>query len=321
MKHLFFKPSSWLGRLTGLLLLAAVAGCDSTDAGDEPPVAASVYVAANSGERVVAYDAATLQRVGQFDAVTSPRYLAAAGPDKLYVTSFYEENFTGGKVTVLDLTTGTKGAEIAVGDNPEGIAVAGTRAYVANHGFGAGRTVTVLDTQADAVVETLDVDCDGPRFVAVDAQEEVWVFCTGNTLYDDDFNVIGETPGAVRVLDGATGQIRARFDLDGRIGTEGPGQDAFYAPGAEEAYAVEDGETILRFDTAANRLAATLGPLAGDPIGAVAYDDGSGRLYVGRVAGFTDAGAVTLHDREGALQGSFPAGIAPTFITFLQEVR
>lgn len=276
-----------------------------------------LYVVANTGNRIDVYDPATLTRTGQVTGLLSPRYMAVAG-EKAYVTNLYGApgSFTGGRVAVLDLASQAKVKDIAVGDNPEGIVVVGRRAYVAHHGFGSGRTLSVIDTATDAVVDTIDVGCDGPRYLLADAEEEVYVFCTGQTLYDDQYNPIGETDGAVRVLDGATGEIIARFDVDGRLGTEGPGQDAYYAPEAEEAYVVLDGHTVLRFDTAANAEAGRLGPLAGAPIGAVAYDDVAGRLYVGHVPDYTTSGTVTVHDRAGAEVDRFTAGIAPTYIAF-----
>ena len=280
-----------------------------------------LYVVANNGDRIDVHDADTYARVGQITGLVSPRYMIDGPGGKAYVTNQYGApgSFTGGSVSVIDLATNAKLKDVAVGDNPEGLALAGDRLYVTHHAFGAGRTVWVLDTRTDTVVDTVDVGCDGPRAVFADRDGDVVVFCTGQTLYDEQFNEVGETNGAIRVLDGATGAVVRRIDLDGRIGTVGPGQDAYYAPETGEIFAVLDGRTILRFDTGRDELSGEIGPFDGDGVGAVAYDAAAGRLYVGRVPGFTERGAVTIHDRRGVQVGSFTAGIAPTFITFRRD--
>ncbi len=286
----------------------------------------TLYVVANTGGRVAVYGAAGRGLRASISGLLAPRYMAAQGTLG-FVTNLYGDaaTFSGGTISVLDLARNVKLRDVAVGDNPEGIAVAGGRVYVANSGFGNGSTVSVLDAQGMAVIQTLDVACDGPRNLAVDEEDEVWVFCTGRMLYDADFNVIGQTDGAVRVLDGATGRIVARIDTDGPIGAANLGQDAFYSAQAQEAYAILNGEGVLRFDTRTNTLAATLtrSDLGGDatPIGAIAYDAARETLYLGRVPGFTTSGTVRLHGRDGKAKGAFPVGIAPSYITFREEAR
>ncbi|GIV58631.1 MAG: hypothetical protein KatS3mg042_1544 [Rhodothermaceae bacterium] len=274
------------------------------------------YVMANTSDRVDVFDVATLQRTAQITGVPSPRYLAVVDAGKAYVTNLV---FGGpGTVTVLDLATNTVAGTITVGDSPEGLAVHGGRAYVANSGFGFSTTVSVIDTATDAVVETRDVGCDGPRFVAVDAEEEVWVFCTGKTVYNDDFTqIIEQTNGAVVVYDGASGQEVARLPLDVQIGGGSLGQDVYYDPITEQAFALA-GTTVLVFDTDANAQSGTIA-LAGDtPAGGLAYDGAARRLYVGRVPGFVESGFVTIHDDTGAEVGRFDAGVAPAAVALYQ---
>lgn len=277
-----------------------------------------IYVVANTGDRIDVFDADTYEQVGQIGGLVSPRYMVDGPGGRAYVTNQYGAagSFTGGSVSVLDLASNTKRKDIPVADNPEGLALAGNRLYVTHHVFGNGRTISVIDVETEAVVDTIDVDCDGPRAIFADREGDVFVFCTGKTLYDDAFNVIGETNAAVRVLDGETGAILKRIEIDGRIGTPAPGQDAFYASGSNEIYAVKDEHTVLRFDTARNVLAGQIGPLEGGTIGAVAYDAASEVLYVAHVPSFTERGTVTLHDRGGALVGSFTAGVVPSHIAF-----
>ncbi len=278
------------------------------------------YIMANSANRVDVFNVKTLQRTGQIQNVTSPRYMIFHGDEQAFVTNLFKENFAGGKVTVLDVTRDQVVTEIEVGNNPEGITEASGRIYVANHGFGSGNTLSVLHPQTFAVIDTVVVDCDGPRFLLTDEEEEVWVFCTGQNIYDENWNLVAQTPGKVLVLAGATGQEIKQFELNEQLGAVGPGQDAFYAPEAQRIVAVS-GNRILQFDTQANTRLETL-TLQEDGtmgIGAVAYDGTSDRLYVGWVTGFTTAGWVGIYTPDGTRVGRFQAGIAPTYIVFRRD--
>ena len=281
-----------------------------------------LYLTANTGGRVDVFDAATLARVGQVAGLVSPRYLAVAR-GKLYVTNLYASagTFSGGTVSVVDLATLAKVKDITVGDNPEGIAVAGDRVFVANHGFGAGRTLSVIDARTDAVVLTVDAGCDGPRSLFVDGEGELVALCTGNTLYDANFNVAGRTNGALRVLDPATGTVRARLDLPAQAGAAGAGQDGFFSRETDELFFVS-GPNVRRFRTDTHALAADAATVTNGSPGAVAFDAARGDLYVGLLPAsnaYTTAGAVDVF-RLGAgafaKRATFAAGVAPTFILF-----
>ena len=267
-----------------------------------------LFVTANSGGRVEVRSARSGERLGLVE-VESPRYVASAGPNKAYVTSLLYDRPS--EVVVFDPSTQEVAGTVEVGGFAEGIAVTNGRAYVAIGAFGASTEVVVLDIETDEVAERIDVGCVAPRFVLADGDGEVWIFCAGSP--EDD--------GEIVVLDGASGDEVARLAVGGRVLTAGPGQDAFFAPDAQEMYVVKDEATVLRFDAAANALRDEL-DLGGAPIGAVAYDARTERLYVGRADPdnpYTAAGAVTIHDRAGAEVGRFDAGVLPSHIVLLAE--
>lgn len=283
-----------------------------------------LFVLANTADRIDVFDLETNEQIASIEGVVNPRYMAVASNGKAYVTSFYSApgSFTGGMVTVIDMNSYTKVKEIEVGENPEGITISGNRVYVANYSsevsFGGGTTLSVIDSGTDQVIDTLDIACDAPRFLVTDEEGEVFAFCTGQTLFDEQFNIIGETPGAVRVLDGPTGNIVESIDIDGRIETIGPGQDVYYVPETREIFAVKDARTLLRFDTRDNVLADSIGGFGDVPVGAVAFDARANRFYVGHVPGYVESGLVTIHERDGTQVDQFTAGISPTFILLHQ---
>ena len=247
--------------------------------------------------------------VGTID-VSTPRAMVVTSPARAFVSNLYSAT-----VTPIDLLDFTSGAPISVGANPEGLAVAGGRLYVANSGFGFGTTLSVIDPGALAVVDSVESLCFGPRTLLTDADDEVWVFCTGYSDFPSGEIV---EDGAVVVLDGATGEEQARIEVEGLLGAASLGQDAFYSADRQEVFAIL-GQEILRFDTRTNTLAARV-TVDGPPISAVGYDDGRDQLYLGRLDAanaFSAAGFVTIHDRDGAEVGRFDAGVVPGSITFL----
>ncbi len=272
----------------------------------------------SSLDRVDVLDAEGFALAERYDDVPNPRYFAFDG-ERAFVTTLFDESLDDGGLFAL-ADGGTERA-VRLGGNPDGIALVGDRLYVANFDFGSGSTVTVLDAATLEETGRIDMGCDGPRFLFVDEQSEVIAVCTGRTTFDDEGNVTEQTNGAFVVLDGATGAVTGRTDLPTPVGTASVGQDAEYAPEAEEVVAVYNGaRTLYRFDTASNTLDATL-DLGGDPINAVAYDAVGDALYVGRLDPdnpFTAEGTVTVHERDGAQTGSFGAGVVPSHIAFLR---
>jgi hypothetical protein len=205
---------------------------------------------------------------------------------------------------------------IAVGANPEGMAIADGALFVANHGFGAGSTLTEVRLADLVVVAEHEIGCSGPRHLSKDAAGDIIVVCTGEVLYDDEFTVVGETAGSIIVFDPAAESVVFRVDVGSRLGADGPGQDAYMSAGTNALFVVSQTQEVLRFDATRREVTDTIGPVAGARIGAIGVDDASNRLYLGRITSYTSAGNVTVHDLSGATLSSFQAGIAPTFIDF-----
>jgi DNA-binding beta-propeller fold protein YncE len=277
-------------------------------------------VFAATGASVDVLDGATLTRSARLP-VPNPRYLAFDG-STAFVTSLYTDAQTFGAGAVTRLTVpasgqASAGSPVVIGGNPEGLALAGGRLYVANHDFGGGSTLTVLNPSTLAEVAPRIEVCEGPRFVFADAQGEVVVVCEGSGFGD------GATHGAFVVLNGATGAEVARVNLPTPIRAAGAGQSASFSAERQEVHAVHSATgRVYRFDTHTNTLAATL-EIGGAPIGAVAYDAARGYLVLGRHAAgnpYTAQGILTVHTRDGALVDTFHgAGIAPVHVTVITE--
>ena len=266
--------------------------------------------------RIDIVDLNTNRRTAQID-VNTPRSAVLDG-NTLWVTNLYANT-----VTPVDLATNTAGTPIDVGSNPEGLAMVSGNLFVANNGFGVSTTVSVIDVATGTVSQTLDLGCDGPRSMATDRDGDVWVFCSGKTVFDPvTFEVLERTNGTAVVLDGATGSEIDRTELDDQLGGGAIGQDAFMVPGRNEVWAVK-GTQLLRFDTNTNSLVQTITPAipSGHFIGAVGYDEVNDRLLISSFADYASAGAVIIADRSGAEIESFAAGVAPATIVVREDLE
>ncbi len=270
------------------------------------------YIMSNSADRIDVFDLESHERVAQIPDIKSPRYMEFIDDTTAYVT-----NQATGTITIIHIPDNSKQNILKVGSQPEGITMSAEKAYVANHGFGSGSTVSIINTEQNMVENTIDVGCDGPRSMVTDRQSEVWVFCTGNTEYDDEWNVVDRTDGSVRIIDPVTDEVTRAFPIDGQIATAGPGQDVFFSSPSEYVYVVVEKKRILRFNTADNSGPTDVPVAQGDPIGAIAYSAAHDRLYVGRVPGFTTAGSIEQYTPgDTTVVDEFEAGIAPAYIAF-----
>ena len=274
------------------------------------------YVASNTSNAIDVLRLSSNARIGQIPAVASPRYITVISPGKAYVSELYSA-----QVRVLNLQSLEIMSSVPTGSNPEDIAVVGDRAFVANSGFGADSTLTVINTRSDAVIGTLELGCDGPRHLEVDQEGELWAFCNGHTVYNSDFTqVIERTNGAVVVLDPQTGDVLNRIELDFQPGAGALGQDTFYSPDSEEIFLIRnDPASLLIFDTALNAFKEELVLSGEESVGGLVYDAGRRQLYIGRIVSYTVPGFVQIINRDDLSEaGRFSAGIAPAHLALHQ---
>ncbi len=276
------------------------------------------YIASNTSNNVDILDLSTNMRVGQIPKVASPRYISVVNQDKAYVSELLDP----GKVKVLNLQTGTVSDSVDTGSSPEDIAVVGNRAFVANSGWGKDSTLTVIDTQTDRVIETINLGCDGPRHLEVDQQGDLWAFCTGDTIYNSDFTEIIETTnGEAVVLNSQTGEILNRIELSHQVGASASGQDSYYSPASEEIFLIRsDSLMVLVFDTNTNMYKESITFSGTERVGGLAYDATERLFYIGRfdsnfMVAFTEPGFVQIANRDDLSEvGRFTAGIGPAHV-------
>ena len=154
--------------------------CLGNTANDMLVYGSRMYIAV-SGESTIEITSLDAKSIKQIKCTGQPRYLAASG-DKVYVT-YYD-----GNVARIDTASLEVDAMVAVGRNPEQLAVYNGCLYVANSGgmdyntaVGYDKTVSVVDLETFAETGKVEVVCNPA--VVVPCNSGVFVASYGN-YYD-----------------------------------------------------------------------------------------------------------------------------------------
>jgi len=138
---------------------------------------------------------------------TMPEKIAFVSDTKAYVSSNWTQS-----VKAIDLSSRAVLKSVEVGVAPWGVAYANGKVYVCNTvavyeedgttTYGQG-TVSVIDTNADTVIKTIDVETN-PTEVTVDGKGNVLVVCTGN---------YADITGKLCVIDSNKDEVVETIDL------------------------------------------------------------------------------------------------------------
>jgi streptogramin lyase len=279
--------------------------------------------ATDASIQVIDLETASLPRKIPLPDGDSPWAIAFVSDEKAYITNFYADS-----VTIVDPSQGGPSAIVGSIALPEGSAPAGIvvhegRAYTANTGldpatfFYSPASVSVIDTSTDTLV---DVDGDpsngsdtpvlvsglNPQDLAVDAQGNLWVVCTGDW---------GAVLGVVDVVDPATLSETDSFATGGSPGSIAIGGGvALVGEGASASLFVIDTVEKKVLQDSSNPVVLSTTPWSFVP--AVVFDRSGAVAFA---AAFTDDRVFELTVMEGTVRiraqhaletGSGPAGLA-----------
>lgn len=262
------------------------------------------YIVVNGSAKVEVVDAGTMESITTITEVGSPRYIAQVSDEKAYITDW------NGEIAVLDLNTHTITSTIAVGVGPENLAVSGDYAFVANKGgFGLDSTLSVIDIALDEVVETIVVG-EKPAYVQVDINGAVWVLSEGNTVYDENWNVVSETAGQLTKINATNLTVEDNF-----VFSIGEHPMNLVINDAKEVLYYKNGAwstSVFEHSIYATEL-ANEALIAKSFYGLGAHD---GMIYGADAMDFSQAGWVFQYTEAAVLVDSFQVGIIPGGFAF-----
>jgi hypothetical protein len=258
-----------------------------------------VYLVINNSDRIEVVHPATHASVRTISVGSgmSPRQLAFIDDSLALCTNLYNAS-----VSIIHLVRGEVIGRIPVGPNPEGIAVAEGRAFVANSGLGSGSSMTVIDLSSRTPILTRPVG-DNPAGVTVTPSGMVYVVCSG--LFGDFSDPDDDTPARIAVIDPTTLSTVDSITIGGHAY-----QIAIHPSGL--GYVVTT-DSVVTVDTRVHRRVGTF--LQGQYYSA-AVESVSGDVYLSDAKDFLQPGTVYVYAAEGYLRTSFEAGVIPGSFAF-----
>ena len=264
-----------------------------------------LYLVVNNSSKIEVVDKETLTKIATIRIANeaSPRELVQVSETKAYVTNLF-----GNSVSVINLQTNEEDSTITVGSNPEGIAVVGERAFVANSGFGNGNTISVINTNTDEVVNTVTVG-DNPVVIKKQDNDQLWIVCAG--AYGDFSDPNDDTPGTIYVLNGTTGEVVANFEVGGHP------SDLVINDKDDTAYLING--TVMSIDMNTYEVSDTAFINRNFyALGFSTSDDGQ-YIWGADAKNFAQSGVAIQYNLNGVKVDSFPTGIIPGAFYFSAE--
>lgn len=262
-----------------------------------------IYIVVNVSSTVEVMDAHTGASLQQIPMIHNgvpkqPRSLAFYGT-KAYVTCY------DGYVDVIDTTSLSVVQRIAVGQNPEGLAVSNGKLYVANSGGlnfpDVDSTVSVIDLATHTELLKITVG-KNPGGVCVDSEGDVYVISRGN---------YGAIPSRMHRIDPATDTKVQSFSFD--AGSMTRMNDRLLV----SYYDFASGNSqIGLFDALSEQMVNTnFIPTTGfETLYGITYSPATNLIYCSDANAFTNTGHIHLFNSSGVFQQTYDVGLNPSNI-------
>lgn len=269
-----------------------------------------IYIVVNNSnqlEVVDAYTGKSIKQIPFFDGDTprQPRYVAF-NKTNVFVCSF------DGTVAVLDTATLEIKKFITVGKNPDGIAVANNKVYVANSGGldypNYANTVSVIDINTMEETKKITVNLN-PGVIVADKYGDLYVVTRGN--YND-------VKASLQVIDSQTDELKKTFEDVQAVNLTINGDTAYayytdYVAGSSTVISINvKDETIIspNFVKDGTTIKAANG---------ITIDEITGDVLVADAKDFTNTGEVFCFNKKGEKKYSFTAGLIPKGIVVFKK--
>jgi YVTN family beta-propeller protein len=263
------------------------------------------YAVLNNSQKIEVISLNNFKRVATISGLDYPRYMADGGNGKAYVSN----GSMSGDLKVIDVASGNIESSIAVGNGPERLLVYGGFLYVCNSGgWLTDNRVSVIDLSDNSVVSEITVG-DRPVDIVADNTGNIWVLCSGETLFDANWNVVGHTNATLCRISSSTHEVTASEQIG--IAGDHPSQLEIN-PAGTVLYYENNGVFALDLST---------GEFPGDEIisddrWSLNVDPVNGDIWCAAVPDFSGPSTMYQYNASGILQKSFVTGIGTNGVVF-----
>jgi YVTN family beta-propeller protein len=268
-----------------------------------------IVVTTGSGQGYVEIvDKDTFEHVKSITGLAYPREITVV-EDMAYVSNGSGAAAgTKNEIIVIDLTSLEIVKTIEVGAGPEKMVLSGKKLYVANSGgwSNSDKTVSVIDTETNTVIETLEVkNC--PKDMVADAKGNVWVFSAGVPDYSN-YPDVSYTNSGISKITVSTSEVES-FDLNGLT-----------TPGVKNIAISRDRKTIYFMSDAVYAMdykttALPTEKFLNKTFYGIDVNPENGNIWCCN-ATFGQAGEVVVYDENAQEMKSFAVGIMPNSTNF-----
>jgi len=169
----------------------------------------SAYICVNNSNKVEVVSSTSFREKATITGINQPRYMVANGSTG-YISSWNN----GGEVAVVDLNTNLVSGIITVNSGPEKMAISNNNLYVMNSGGnGVDSTISVIDLNNNTLKTTITLPTYNPTAAVVDLNNNVWVLAKGRTIYDANWNYLGDDPSVLFKINSTTNTIESSTNL------------------------------------------------------------------------------------------------------------
>ncbi len=263
------------------------------------------YIVVNNSNKIEIADANTFESKGVITGLKQPRYFVKVTDSKAYVSEYisYREN---GRISVIDLATNTVTKTIALGYLPENLFLNDNKIYVSNNG---GNTVNVINTSTDTIENTITVTSAPSGFVK-DANDKIWVLCSGIKTYNSDYSLdlANSEAGALVRFDPSNFAVEQTISFSSI--PESPSRLTINKE-ANILYYLNGG--VYSFDINATAISTT--PFIARSFYGLGFDPKNGTIYTGTY-GFVSNQKLIRYNANGIALDSAEVGIGPNGFVF-----
>ncbi|WP_345241552.1 YncE family protein [Nibrella saemangeumensis] len=267
------------------------------------------YLVVNNSNKVEIVDANTFKSVGSIEAgVDQCRYIVPVSNEKAYVSCW--GNSPNGSVAVVDLANKVVVKQVMTGVGPEGMLVKGSDLYVANSGgFDTDNTVSIINTQTDAVTSTITVG-DVPTHLVIDRNQDIWVLCSGKPTWNSPDRL---TKAELIRINSSTKQIVGRITIGGKNINGNPDNLIINGDGTMLYFTLNNAVYSMPVSAATAPIDT---PLIRKNLYGLGYDNATNTIYGAYAGDFSQNGYVYRYRTGGQVIDSLRVGLIPSGFYF-----